>query len=185
MTSYNRVSRVTVRTWRIGLLGFGNVGQGFVRILVNKSDVLRRRYKFDFKVVGIADPVKGSVFDPEGLDVKKLIELVDKYGHIRDYPTGEKRIDSLYICRSDAVDIVVEVTPTNIETGEPGLTHIREALKHGKHVVTSNKGPIALAYPELKRLADENGVFLRFKGVVLSGTPVFSLVLESLAGVVV
>ncbi|MEM0199557.1 MAG: hypothetical protein QXX72_04675, partial [Desulfurococcaceae archaeon] len=87
MTSYNRVSRVTVRTWRIGLLGFGNVGQGFVRILVNKSDVLRRRYKFDFKVVGIADPVKGSVFDPEGLDVEKLIELVDKYGHIRDYPT--------------------------------------------------------------------------------------------------
>ncbi len=170
-------------TWRIGLIGFGNVGQGFIRILANKGDKLRERYGFEFKIVGIADPVKGSVFDPEGLDVKKLIELIDKYGHIKDYPGGREDIDSLFLCRSDAIDIIVEVTPTNIETGEPGLTHIREALKHGKHVVTSNKGPIALAYPELKRLAEENGVFLRFEGVVLSGTPAINLALEALAGV--
>lgn len=170
------------KVWRIGLIGFGNVGQGFTRILLNKGTKLRERYGFEFKIVGIADPVKGSVFDPEGLDLRKLLELIDKYGNIRDYPGGRKDIDSLYICRSDSVDIVVEVTPTNVKTGEPGLTHIREALKHGKHVVTSNKGPIALAYPELKALAEENGVLLRFEGVVLSGTPAINLALEALAG---
>jgi len=170
------------RVWRIGLIGFGNVGQGFIRILVNKGSKLRERYGFEFKVVGIADPIKGSVFDPEGLDIVKVIELVDKYGNIKDYPGGRKDIDSLYLCRSDSVDIVVEVTPTNVKTGEPGLTHIREALKNGKHVVTSNKGPIALAYPELKALADEKGVLLRFEGVVLSGTPAINLALEALAG---
>ncbi len=171
------------KVWRIGLIGFGNVGQGFVRILASKKEVLYDRYKFRYKLVAIADPVKGSVYDPEGLDEKKLIELIEKEGNIKSYPRGKKDIDSLTVCRSGDIDIVVEVTPTNVETGEPGLTHIREALKHGKHVVTSNKGPIALAYPELKRLADEKGVMLRFEGTVLSGTPSLNLSLEAMAGV--
>lgn len=171
------------RVWRIGLIGFGNVGQGFTKILASKGGAIRSRYGVELKIVGVADPAKGSVFDPNGLDIAMLVNLVERYGNIRGYPGGEKGIDSLYLCRSDAVDIVVEVTPTNIETGEPGLTYIREALRNRKHVVTTNKGPIALAYPELKRLAQENRVFLRFEGVVLSGTPVFSLALEAMAGV--
>ncbi len=174
---------MSTKTWRIGLIGFGNVGQGFVKILANKRDILKNRYGFEFKLVGIADPIKGSVYDPEGLDPKTLIKLIDEKGNIKDYPKGRKDIDSLTICRSDDIDIVVEVTPTNIKTGEPGLTHIREALKHKKHVVTSNKGPIALAYRELKELAVKNDVMLRFEGVVLSGTPSINLVLESMAGV--
>ncbi len=171
------------RVWRIGLVGFGNVGQGFVRILAKKREELRKRYGFEFKIVGIADPIKGSVYDSEGLDPKLLVKLVDEKGHIKDYPGGRKDIDSLTICRSGDIDIVVEVTPTNIETGEPGLTHIKVALEHGKHVVTSNKGPIAVAYPELKELAERKGVMLRFEGVVLSGTPAINLALEAMAGV--
>jgi len=170
------------RTWRIGLIGFGNVGQGFVRVLARKEVMLREKYGFNFKIVGIADPVKGSVFDPNGLDPRKLIELVDRYGNIKAYEGGRKDIDSLTLCRSGDVDIIVEVTPTNVKTGEPGLTHIREALSNGKHVVTSNKGPIALAYRELKELAEKKGVMLRFEGTVLSGTPAINLALESLAG---
>jgi len=170
-------------TWRIGLIGFGNVGQGFVRILARKGDELRRRYGFEYRLVGIADPVKGSVYDSNGLDPDLLIRLVDREGDIKSYPGGSKEIDSLGICRSNDIDIVVEVTPTNVETGEPGLTHLREALTHGKHVVTSNKGPIALAFPELRRLAEREGVMLRFEGTVLSGTPAINLALEAMAGI--
>jgi len=54
-------------------------------------------------------------------------------------------------------DIVVEVTPTNIKNGEPGLGNIRAALKTGRHVVTSNKGPLALRFTELKEAAEDNG----------------------------
>lgn len=172
-----------MRVWRIGLIGFGNVGQGFVRILARKAGELERRYGFRFKVVGIADPVKGSVYDEAGLDPVKLIELVDSRGHIKDYPGGRKDIDSFFLCRSPDIDIIVEVTPTNVETGEPGLSHIREALRNGKHVVTSNKGPIALAYRELMDLARSKGVMLRFEGTVLSGTPAINLALEAMAGV--
>lgn len=171
------------RVWRIGLIGFGNVGQGFVRILARKGREIAERYGCELRVIGISDPVKGCAFSEEGLDPKKLIELVDTKGNIWDYPGARKDIDSLFLCRCGSVDIIVEVTPTNIETGEPGLTHIRTALEHGKHVVTSNKGPIALAYPELADLAKRKGVYLRFEGTVLSGTPAINLALEAMAGV--
>ncbi len=170
------------RSWRIGVIGFGNVGQGFIRILAEKEGVLRERYGLCFKVVGIADPIKGSAYDPEGLDLKELVSLLDRDGNIKAF-RGRRDIDSLFLCRSPDVDVIAEATPTNIETGEPGLTHIREALRNGKHVITTNKGPIALAYRELRRLAEERGVFLRFEGVVLSGTPSINLVLEAMAGV--
>ncbi len=169
--------------WRIGIIGFGNVGQGFLRILERKGEYLRRRYGLEFKVVGIADPVKGSVYDPNGLNLKRIVELLDSHGDIKGYEGGRKDIDSLFLCRSPDINVVAEATPTNVETGEPGLTHIREALRNGKHVITTNKGPIALAYPELRRIAEERGVHLRFEGVVMSGTPSLNLALEAMAGV--
>ena len=85
--------------------------------------------------------------------------------------------------RDSEADVIAEVTPTNIQTGEPGITHIREALKARKHVITTNKGPIALAYHELKAIADDMGVQLRFEGTVLAGTPALNLAMGPLAGV--
>jgi len=69
-------------------------------------------------------------------------------------------------------DIAVEVTPTNLETGEPGLSHIRRALTLGMHVVTTNKGPLVLSLPSLVNLANRKGVLLRFSGAVGSAIPV-------------
>jgi len=174
-----------MRVWKIGFIGFGNVGQGALRVLFEKAGFLRERYGFEFKVVGISDPVKGTVYDEGGLDLKTILELIERRGEIRGYPGGRRDIDSLWLAKSGNVDIIVEVTPTNIETGEPGLTHIRAALESGKHVVTTNKGPIAVAFPELKRLAEKKGVYLRFEGTVLSGTPAISLALEAMAGALV
>ena len=56
---------------------------------------------------------------------------------------------------------MVELTSTNIETGEPGLTHIRKSLENNINVVTGNKGPILLDYKKLKVLADNNNVELK------------------------
>ena len=79
-------------------------------------------------------------------------------------------------------DVLVELTPTDLHTGEPGLGHVRAALKAGLHVVTTNKGPIALAYDDLRNRAHKAGVQLRFEGTVLSGTPVLNLCEAGLTG---
>ncbi len=167
--------------WKIGLIGFGNVGQGFIRILAMKKSILEKKYGFKYKVIAIADPIKGNAYSENGLDLKMIIKLLDEKGDIKDIQ-GYKDFDSIMLAKDKNVDVIIEVTPTNIKNGEPGLTHIRSALENGKHVVTSNKGPIALAYNELRKLAEKRNVYLRFEGTVMSGTPALSLARESLAG---
>ncbi|MCX8169735.1 MAG: homoserine dehydrogenase, partial [Candidatus Methanomethyliaceae archaeon] len=49
-------------------------------------------------------------------------------------------------------------------------------------VITTNKGPVALYYRELKELAKKRGAFFKFKGTVMSGTPSFNLIEGPLAG---
>ncbi len=168
--------------YNLALIGFGTVGQGLANLLWEKRGLLRERYGFEYEVVVISDPLKGSVYNPEGLDLGKLLSLVKETGRVAGYPEGKKAWDSLKSIRESNADIVIEVTYTDIQTGEPAISHIRAALKGKKHVVTTNKGPIALAYRELSELARENGVLLRFEGTVLSGTPSLNLGLEALAG---
>ena len=167
--------------WKIGLIGFGNVGQGFIRILAKKKEELKRRYGFEYKVLAVSDPIKGNAYSDDGLDLNQILRLLDEKGNIRNYP-GYKKFDSIQLAREMDIDIVVEATPTNLETGEPGLSHIRNALESGRHVATSNKGPIALAYRELVSIAEKKNVILRFEGTVMSGTPALNLARESLAG---
>ena len=167
--------------WKIGLIGLGNVGQGFIRILAKKKDILERRYGFKYKVIAISDPIKGNAYSEKGLELGAILRLFDEKGNIKKYP-GYKDFDSIKLAKDMDIDIIVEATPTNIKTGEPGLTHIKTALVNTRHVVTSNKGPIALAYNELMKIARRKNVYLRFEGTVMSGTPALSLARESLAG---
>lgn len=77
---------------------------------------------------------------------------------------------------------LVEATYTNPTDGEPALSHVRWALESGKHVCTTNKGPVALAGRALKALAVERGVSFEFEGSVLSGTPVLRTAERLLGG---
>ncbi len=167
---------------RIALIGFGTVGQAFIKLLTDKEQILKYKYGMEVEIVAINDLMKGSVMDHAGLDKMELLRLINETGKITDYYGGVKGLNSVdTIIRSNA-DVVVEATWTNLETGEPGITHIKKALEQRKHVITSNKGPIALAYPTLAILAKKNGVQLRYECTVMSGTPIISIGTESLAG---
>jgi homoserine dehydrogenase len=68
--------------------------------------------------------------------------------------------------------VLIEATPTNFKTGEPGLSHIRAAFISKKHVVTCNKGPLGIAFYALRELARHNAVRFRYSGAVGGGTPI-------------
>jgi homoserine dehydrogenase len=85
------------------------------------------------------------------------------------------------IARAEA-DAMVEVTYTDISTGQPASDHVRSALERGLHVTTTNKGPVALRARELLELAEERGVRFLFEGTVMAGTPLLNLIRETLAG---
>jgi homoserine dehydrogenase len=167
--------------WKIGCVGFGNVGQGLARILEKKRAALKDRYGFEYSVTFIADPVKGSLFNPKGIDIASALEAVDRTGSLKGHPDSTDK-DTLSLISGNFADIITEATYTDLKTGKPGVDHIRTALDHGIHVVSTNKGPVSIALPELMDLAGKRGVSYFFEGVVMSGTPTMNLAREALAG---
>jgi homoserine dehydrogenase len=170
---------------KLAFIGFGTVGQGLAEILRDKGSELRAQYGLEARIVAISDTVKGAIYHPDGLDINTLLTIIRETGSLNDYPDTPGLVrgwDSITTIRSSNADTVVEVAWTDIETGEPAISHLRVAFETGKHVVTSNKGPAALAYHKLKRLADTHGVDWGFEGTVMSGTPALRLAHTDLAG---
>lgn len=166
---------------KLAFIGFGVVGQGLAEILLEKERELRDRHGFDYSVVAVSDFKKGSAFNPDGLDVAKLLELA-KDDKISEYPGAQVGLDALTTIRESNADIVIEVTYTDIKTGEPAYGHFKAALESGKHLVTTNKGPTALFFKELAGLAAAKKVQFRYEGTVVAGTPILNLCEMCLAG---
>ena len=167
---------------RIILVGFGVVCQSFARLLLPREAELVKNYGFHPRVVAIVDH-GGAIINSKGLDLQKVLSLKAEKGTVAVSPEhGRLGMSPLDVIGSVEAEAVVEATPTNIKDGEPGLSHIKAAFRSGKHVVTTNKGPLALAMPALTELADYNKVCLRFSGTVGAGTPILSLAKKCLLG---
>ncbi|MGI8745828.1 MAG: homoserine dehydrogenase [Bryobacteraceae bacterium] len=148
---------------RVALVGFGNVGRAFARLLERKRPV------FPFRIVGIHTARHGTAIEESGLPIEPA------FG-----PAASSIGEFLDRARCD---VVAEITTLNPATGEPALSHIRAAFARGRHVVTANKGPVAHAYAALKEEARVAGVEFRFESTVMDGAPVFNMVRNNLPGV--
>lgn len=170
-------------TANLAFIGFGVVGQGLAEILLEKGKELEAKNDFSYRVVAICDMLKGSINNPDGIDLKAALEAV-KAGKKLDEAglAGETGWDALKTIRESNADLVLEATYTDIKTGEPATSHCRVALKSGKDLATTNKGPVALHFRELDDLASAKGLHFRYEGTVMSGTPVVNLCSEALAG---
>ena len=62
---------------RLALLGFGNVGRAFARLLKRKEMELRQEYGISFSITGIATGRHGIAVDPDGLDLERALSLVE------------------------------------------------------------------------------------------------------------
>ncbi len=164
-----------MKTIRLSIIGFGAVGQGVARSILSKQGYINKQ-GINLCVVGIADS-GGCEIDDKGIDLMCAI-------------TRKKQTGTVATCAESAFDlisnveheIIVEATPTNIKDGEPGLNNMLTALNSGKHVVTSNKGPLALRFSDLKEMAEDNGLFFRYESTVGGAVPIFNLVHEAMAG---
>ena len=170
---------------RIAMIGFGTVGQGLAEILVEKGDLLEQQHGVRFQIVAISDLLKGSLYQATGLDPAVLLEVVRRTGKLEDYPVNRglfTGLDSLETIRRSNADTVVEISWTDVQTGQPAIDHVKAAFENGKNAVLTNKGPVALAYNELAEMAAAEGVQFRFEGTVMSGTPAIRLAQRALAG---
>jgi homoserine dehydrogenase len=152
------------------------------RLLIKEKDWLTKTHGFEPQVTTIIDS-QGICQDDKGLDLDLALTTKAKYGTVQKYPQKGKRRtrDSRVIAEEDA-EALVETTPSNFKTGEPGMSNIKQALTSGKHVVTVNKGPLALAMPALLEMAAHKRLQLRFSGTVGGGTPFLSFASKCLPG---
>jgi len=153
-----------VKTVKLMLVGYGLIGRHLM-------DSLREKQKgteIDLRLVAVCE-VDGSLVNETGIDLDKLIE-----NDLREL-AGFREEKALDLLDELDVDVMVECTPGDVETGEPGLSHIRKALSNGVDVVTSNKSPLAVSYRDLMDLASENGARLRFEATVGAAIPVLGL----------
>lgn len=160
------------------IAGFGVVGQGITEVIRDKQDLFMKRFGERVRIVGAFD-TRSMALDPSGLDPTELLSRKLATGQVGKVPVAT---DIEELLRETAYDMLLEVTPTNIVDGEPGYTHIRTALSAGRHVVTSNKGPLALRFRELTELAARNRVQLRFEASVGGAMPVINLSRDLLMG---
>ena len=169
---------------KIALIGFGVVGQGFAKILQDTQQRLRGKHQFESTIVAVATRSRGTLYNPDGLSLSNLLDSIQQ-GSLKSYPDGsnlQRDWDVAKIISESNADVVVEVSPSNFEDAQPALDYIRLALENGKHVVTANKGPIALAYSELEQKAQDVNKQLLFEGTVMAGTPSLQMSMGSLAG---
>jgi len=139
----------------IGVIGFGTVGTGVVKILKKNAALLRRRLGIPIELKSIADL---DTKTDRGVSLKKNILVSDAY-KILDDPE---------------IDIVVELIG-GINTAKK---FILRALENKKHVVTANKALLSEHGHEIYSCAAKNGVDIAFEASVAGGIPIIRTVQE-------
>ncbi|MGB8951517.1 MAG: homoserine dehydrogenase [Candidatus Aminicenantales bacterium] len=168
-----------MKTVNIVLMGFGNVGRAFTRIVRDKQSLYRKRYGINVQMKSIFEQ-GGALFISQSSVLDAILEKkgpqLAESGH---WKSGVKLEEML---KSGEPGVLVECTPSNLETGEPGLTHIMNALDSGWHVVTANKGPLVVDFRRLFRKAMKKGLAIGFSGATAAALPALDIGLHALAG---
>ena len=160
-----------MKKYRLGFLGFGNVGRALARLLVSKSTELRDNYQIEWEITGVATRRMGWRASETAIDVSKLLAGNDE-------TSSELGINE-WLARAKP-DVVFETTSLNPETGQPAIDYLKACLQYGAHTITANKAPIVYAYDDLNKIALAKGKRFLFESTVLDSAPVFSLFRETL-----
>lgn len=168
--------------YKIALVGFGGVNRALAQLIAERNARWKTELGFTLKIVGVTDLFLGSLIGREGLDAGVLARLPAVKGAFAQLPGGSAEAQNAAVIKDSGADIIAEATFTNPVDGEPATSFCRWALESAKHVVTTNKGPIALHGAELKALAQRHNVGFEYEGAVMSGTPVIRLAKKTLAG---
>jgi homoserine dehydrogenase len=163
-----------MKTVRIIMVGFGSVGRGFAEIVRDRGAWLAHTYGVQLQIVGVATRSR-TLYATTGLDPAALLADSLPSTTLSAWTPAE-------LVQQAATDLLIEVSSTDLSSGEPATSLIRAAFQRGLHVVTANKGPLALAGQQLLAEARAAGVRFGFEGTVMSGTPALRLGWSALAG---
>jgi len=169
-----------MKTIPIALTGFGHVSRAFFTLLREKRGGIGQRYGLHFDITAIVK-ADGVLFSGRPLDAGHILKSEEP--SFADNPAWRAGARIQDILKSSGEGgCLVECTPSNLGTGEPGLSYIVAALENGWNVVTASKGALVTAFRKLKTLAAGHGLALRYSGATAAALPTLDIGLVSLAG---
>jgi homoserine dehydrogenase len=168
-----------MKSVNIIVAGFGRVGRAFWKVVEDKRKVCRERYGLDLvlKAVFKSD---GGIFSDTPISMKSSLPGAPL--RIQESPDWKPRLRVQNIIGDLEPGVLVECTPSDLRTGEPGLSHLMAALEKGWHAAAASKGALVLRFKELAGLARQNGLQLKFSGAAAAALPTLDVGIQSLAG---
>jgi len=158
-------------SYNLAIVGFGNVGRAFLRLMIAKETELRRKYDIRWRLTGVATRRVGWFADADGFNP---IALLNGHWPARAANAAQPKDVREWLERAKA-DVFFEASSLEAQTGQPALDHLKAALQGGAHAISANKGPVVHGYRELSALAKEKNRKFLFESTVMDGVPIFSL----------
>jgi homoserine dehydrogenase len=162
------------------MIGFGNVGRAFARLLEEKRETLHSQYNLNPRITGILTGSHGGALDPQGIDTHEAIALLEGGEDLTKLTATPVPEEGEEFIRIAGAQVMLENTPVDYLSGQPAIRHIEAALSDGMHAITANKGPVVHAFQRLTQFAAERQCRFFFESTVMDGAPIFSLWRSSL-----
>lgn len=161
--------------YNLAMIGFGNVGQGLAEILIVRGETIAQEFGTTLRIVAICDQMRGSVYAPDGLCIQEALNCVRDSRSLESMSVPYKQFDAFQMIDQSNAHALLELSFTDLISGEPATQHVFRALAQDKHVFTTNKGPVALNYSRIVKEARRRGLYFGIEGTVMSGTPALRL----------
>lgn len=145
-----------MRKIKVGIIGFGTIGSGVVKILASSKDIIRQRLGAEIEVAKIAD-----------------LDVSSDRGVVVD--SNLLTTDTKEVVDNPEVDIVVEL----MGGYEPARSFMLQAIAGGKHVVTANKALLAKHGDEIFSAVEDHQVAIGFEGAVAGAIPIIRSIREA------
>jgi len=168
-----------MRKISLAITGMGNVGRRLLELIQRKNEIAASRFDLELIISGICDS-SGAILNANGIDIDQALAAKEKKKGICTLPSGVAGMKPAEFMEKVKADILVELTPTNLKDGQPGLGVIRSALTKSMHVVSANKGPLVLAFSELTDIANTKNVRLLYSATVTGGLPTLNVGMRDL-----
>ncbi|WP_410982765.1 homoserine dehydrogenase [Bacillus cereus] len=162
----------------IVISGYGTVGKEFVRLVFEKASYINEKYGIELVLTGVIGSTV-NLFNAKGLHFKELLTYgtgsgaLEKY--LKNYPLDKSE-------KMPVGTILIESTPTNLQTGKPGRTYIETAIENHMDVVAISKGALVTTWKEIKQKATKANVRIRYSGATGAALPTLDIGQFSLAG---
>ncbi|MEH6947102.1 homoserine dehydrogenase [Bacillus sp. JJ634] len=163
---------------KIILTGYGTVAKELIKLIIHNGALMKEKYGFDLLVTGIVGS-KGMIYEEKGIKLESLIdfgtgsEALSRYSEYFKLPFTEPIFQG---------DVLIECSPTNIETGEPALGYIQKSIVNGMDIVSVSKGALVKSFNKIKTQAAKYGSRLKYSGATAAALPTFDIGEYSLAG---